>query len=121
LNIFNESSPSYCGVQSYVAGASDQWNFDFNTWDNWAKTTSANKNVKVFLGVPAGPSAAGSGYESASSLSAVIKYSATFSSFGGVMMWDASQAVANSGFLSGVKSDLASAKKRDIVPVAFEA
>jgi len=29
---------NYCGLQSYVAGDSTQNNFDFSTWDNWAKT-----------------------------------------------------------------------------------
>lgn len=105
---------NYCGSQSYVPGASQQNNFDFSTWDNWAKTVSLNPNVKLMLGVPAGPTAAGSGYESASQLQQVISYSETFSSFGGVMMWDASQAYANSGFLSGIASDLAAKKKREI-------
>ena len=78
-----------------------QNNFNFATWDNWAKTGSANPNVKVMrksfwledqfrlyniVGVPAGSTAAGSGYESASQLAGVIKYCATFSSFGGVMV-----------------------------------
>ena len=99
---------NYCGVQSYVSGASTQNNFNFDTWNTWATTVSANKNVKVFLGVPAGPSAAGSGYESASALKSVINYCKSFSSFGGVMMWDASQAYANSGFLDGIHSDLTS-------------
>ena len=109
---------NYCGVQSYVAGASTQNNFNFNTWDNWAKTVSKNKNVKVMLGVPAG-STAGSGYQPADTLAAVIKYSKSFSSFGGVMMWDASQAVANTPFLPGIKSDLAQSAK--MVRKSFEA
>ncbi|KAI9837597.1 MAG: hypothetical protein M1819_007248 [Sarea resinae] len=103
---------NYCGVQSYTDGSSTQNDFNFDTWDNWAKTVSANPNVKVLLGVPASSTAAGSGYESASDLADVINYSKTFSSFGGVMMWDASQAYANSGFLDGVESDLTSSSKR---------
>ena len=97
-----------------MPGATDQWNFDFNTWDNWAKTVSKNKNVKLLLGVPAGQTAAGSGYQSASQLQQVINYCKTFSSFGGVMMWDMSQAFANSGFLSGVASDLGKRQKREV-------
>ena len=104
--VFVQFYNNYCGVQSYTPGTSAQNNFNFNTWDNWAKNIAANKKVKVFLGVPAGPSAAGSGYQSASQLASVINYSKQFTSFGGVMAWDASQAVANSGWLSGVKSDL---------------
>lgn len=107
--IFVQYYNNYCGVQSYVPGASTQNNFNFDVWNNWATTVSANPNVKILLGVPAGPSAAGSGYESASSLSAVINYCKSFSNFGGVMSWDASQAYANSGFLDGIKSDLSSA------------
>lgn len=75
---------------------------------------SANPNVKILLGVPGGPTGAGSGYESASSLSDVINYCKTFSSFGGVMMWDASQAYANSGFLAGVASDLGKSASKKV-------
>ena len=107
--VFVQFYNNYCGVQSYTPGSSTQNNFNFDTWDNWAKTVSLNPNVKVLLGVPAGQTAAGSGYEPASTLDPIIQYCKQFSSFGGVMMWDASQAVANSGFLSAVKSSLTSA------------
>ncbi|KAI0346297.1 glycoside hydrolase [Trametopsis cervina] len=82
-------------------------NANFATWDNWAKTQSPNKNVKVYLGVPASSSAAGSGYLPISSLGPIIQqYKATYSSFGGVMFWDASQAYANGRFDAAVKSAL---------------
>jgi chitinase len=103
---------NYCGTQSYVPGSPTQNNFNFATWDNWARTVSKNKSVKILLGVPASPTAAGSGYASASSLAPIINYCKHFSSFGGVMMWDASQAYANSGFLDGVKRDLTSLSSR---------
>ncbi|WPG97486.1 glycoside hydrolase family 18 protein [Acrodontium crateriforme] len=109
--VFVQFYNNYCGSQSYQSGTNNQNNFDFSSWDDWAKTGSANKNVKIFLGVPAGPSGAGSGYESASQLKDEINYCRSFSSFGGVMMWDASQAYANNGFISGIKSDLQSAKR----------
>ena len=44
----------------------------------------------------------------------MITYSATFPTFAGVMVWDASQAYANSGFIPGVYSDLKSLKKRAV-------
>lgn len=110
--VFVQFYNNFCGVQSYIAGAATQNNFNFETWDTWAKNGSANSNVKIFLGVPAGQTGAGSGYEPASQLSAVIEYSKTFPSFGGVMMWDMSQAFANPGFLDGVKNSLGSAKTR---------
>ncbi|KAF5355650.1 hypothetical protein D9756_004210 [Leucocoprinus leucothites] len=61
--------------------------FNFATWDRWAKTSSPNPNVKVYIGAPAGPKAAGSG-------SAQNQYS----SFGGVMLWDADTAYTNDRF-----------------------
>jgi chitinase len=97
---------NFCGLQNFVVGASSQTNFNFDTWDSWAKNTSSNKDVKVFLGIPANQGAAGSGYESGSTLSDIITYSKTFSSFGGVMMWDMSQLWANTGFLDAVTADL---------------
>ncbi|KAL2220272.1 putative class III chitinase [Thermoascus aurantiacus ATCC 26904] len=103
---------NYCGLQSFVPGSSTQNNFNFATWDNWAKTTSKNPNVKVFLGVPANTGAAGSGYEAPSSLTPIINYCKTFSSFGGVMMWDASQAYANNGFIPAVKQALTTTASR---------
>jgi chitinase len=100
---------NYCGLQSFVAGASTQNNFNFDTWDTWAKTVSKNPAVKVLLGVPGSPSAAGSGYETGSALASIISYCEGFSSFGGVMTWDMSQIYANAGFLDGVYSDLGGA------------
>jgi len=110
--IFVQFYNNYCGVQSYVAGTTTQNNFNFDTWDTWASSSSLNPNVKVFLGVPADTTAAGSGYEPLTTLEPVIEYCQTFASFGGVMMWDASQAYANTGFLDGVKSTLTSASKK---------
>ncbi|KAI1089199.1 glycoside hydrolase family 18 protein [Rostrohypoxylon terebratum] len=106
---------NYCGVSSYVAGSTTQNNFNFATWDDWAKNTSKNKNVKILLGVPAN-TGAGGGYVDASTLAGVISYSKTFSSFGGVMMWDMSQLYQNPGFLDAVYSSLSgsSSKVRDL-------
>lgn len=96
---------NYCGVSSYVSGASMQNNYNFATWDNWAKTVSKNPNVKILMGIPAN-TGAGAGYVEGSQLASVIDYSETFSSFGGVMMWDMSQLYENSGFLAEVVADL---------------
>ncbi|KAL4759457.1 glycoside hydrolase superfamily [Aspergillus foveolatus] len=81
-------------------------NFNFDVWDNWALTQSKNKKVRVFLGVPANTGAASMGYLPATSLEPVISYSKGFESFGGVMMWDVSQAYGNPGFLDGVAKAL---------------
>ncbi len=117
---------NYCGAGSYVSGSGSPGNnFNFARWHQWATTESPNKGVKVLLGVPGSASAAGSGYVSGDQLKAVIQYSKTFSSFGGVMIWwvlsfrllgvglmwlignrDMSQVYANSGFLDSVVADL---------------
>lgn len=61
--------------------------------DTWAKTVSPNKNVKIYIGAPASSTAAGSGYVDASTLSSIVQQTRSqYSSFGGVMLWDASQA-----------------------------
>lgn len=100
---------NYCGVNAFVPGsAAPQWNFNFETWDTWARVTSANPAVKILLGVPANVGAAGSGYTTGSALAGAIAYSETFASFGGVMMWDMSQLYANAGYLAEIVADLGS-------------
>ncbi|KAJ6494646.1 glycoside hydrolase family 18 protein [Mycena vitilis] len=94
---------NFCSVASYPA------NWNFADWDNWAKTVSPNKNVKIFIGAPASPSA-GAGYVSAAQLGVIASATrAQFSSFGGIMLWDASQAYANGRFDQQVKNVLATA------------
>jgi chitinase len=110
--LFVQFYNNYCGVQSFQSNATAQTNFNFDTWDTWARNTSLNRGVKIFLGVPAGPTAAGSGYVPVDSLAKVVEYCKGFDSFGGVMMWDASQAYANGGFLPGVKKALGVMKRR---------
>lgn len=117
--VFVQYYNNYCGLPSYVAGAAEQTNFNFDIWDVWAKTVSLNPDVKVFLGVPGGITAAGSGYTAAAGLQSIIEYCKAFSSFGGVMVWDASQAYGNVGFLEGVKAALASSSRRLISGMAW--
>ncbi|GJJ14436.1 hypothetical protein Clacol_008700 [Clathrus columnatus] len=75
--------------------------------DNWAKTVSINPNVKVYIGAPASSSAAGSGYVDAATLGSIVQQTqAQFSSFGGVMMWDASQAYVNNRYDAAIKGYL---------------
>lgn len=92
---------NWCGVSNFQEGSTAQKAFNFDTWDNWAKRTSPNKNVKLLIGVPAAPGAAG-GYTSGSKLKAAINWSQKYSSFGGAMMWDMSQLHANGPFLDDI-------------------
>ncbi|PSR80667.1 glycoside hydrolase family 18 protein [Coniella lustricola] len=98
---------NYCSISTFVAGDTAQPYFDYTTWDAWAQTVSANPNVKILVGIPAN-TGAGSGYTTGATLEAALQYSETFSSFGGVMMWDMSQLYANTGFLDEVAADLGS-------------
>ena len=61
--------------------------------DKWAKTQSLNRNIKIYLGAPASAQAAGSGFVSSGTLAGVaLNAQKQFSSFGGVMLWDADAA-----------------------------
>ncbi|KAI0107767.1 glycoside hydrolase superfamily [Nemania sp. FL0031] len=93
---------NFCGVINF--SNPNAWNF--NVWDTWAKQTSKNPNVRVFIGVPAN-TGAGGGYVDASTLGSIISSTKSdYSSFGGIMMWDMSQLFQNNGFLSSVVSSL---------------
>ncbi|KAI1127416.1 glycoside hydrolase superfamily [Nemania abortiva] len=93
---------NWCGVINF--SNPNAWNF--GTWDTWAKQTSKNPNVRVFIGVPAN-TGAGGGYVDATTLGSIISSTKSeYSSFGGVMMWDMSQLFENSGFLASVRSSL---------------
>jgi chitinase len=98
---------NYCGVSSFVVGASEQPSYNLNTWDSWASIRSANPNVKILVGIPAN-TGAGAGYTSGNVLQAAISYSQGFGSFGGVMMWDMSQLYQNPGFQEQVVQYLGS-------------
>ncbi|KAI1381075.1 glycoside hydrolase family 18 protein [Hypoxylon crocopeplum] len=83
--------------------------FNMDQWDQWAHS-SKNPNTKVFLGIPGGPSAVTlsekESYKEPETLGAIIAYSKKFSSFGGVMIWDMSQATTNPGFLDAVSNSV---------------
>lgn len=96
---------NFCGVNAFDKD-SKKSKYNFEEWDNWAKTVSKNPDVKVILGVPADTTAASTGYIDADKLADVIEYSKKFESFGGVMMWDMTQAYANNGFISSVRKAL---------------
>ncbi|KAI8380119.1 glycoside hydrolase superfamily, partial [Blakeslea trispora] len=86
--VFVQFYNNYCSATSK--------SFNFKTWDKWAKNTSPNKNVKVFLGLPGSRQAAGSGYVPFNKLGSIVDdVKKKYSSFGGVMFWDASEVYGN--------------------------
>jgi chitinase len=75
------SKPNSCDL-------SGSYNFDH--WDNWAQTKSSNKDVKIYIGVPGAPEATDNGYVDIESLKkAALDAQEKYTSFGGVMLWDA--------------------------------
>ncbi|EKM83457.1 hypothetical protein AGABI1DRAFT_66074 [Agaricus bisporus var. burnettii JB137-S8] len=95
-----------CGLQNFNSVS----NWNFGIWDNWARTISPNKDVKVYIGAPASSSAAGGGYVDSTTLRNIAnKMRTSFPSFGGVMLWDASQAYANNRYDQAIKNGLTSA------------
>ncbi|KAJ3565156.1 hypothetical protein NP233_g7822 [Leucocoprinus birnbaumii] len=94
---------NFCGLTNF--NNPNAWNFA--QWDTWAKTQSPNRNVKIYIGAPASSTAAGSGYVDINTLSNIaLTTRSQYSSFGGVMLWDASQAVANGRFDLAIKNAL---------------
>lgn len=78
-------------VQFYNNFCSIDKQFNFDTWDGWASKTGA----KVLVGIPGAPKAAGSGYVSMDQLSPAISKVSSSKSYGGIMVWDASQSYSN--------------------------
>lgn len=81
---------NYCSLPNY----NNAQDWDYASWDNWAKTQSINKDVKIYIGAPAATSAANAGmYVDVNTLGSIaVATRNQYSSFGGIMLWDASQA-----------------------------
>jgi chitinase len=107
-------------VTSFDPEKYPQPRYNFNQWDQWARTTAPNTNVKVFMGVLANWGAGG-GYKDPDSLDSVIAHSKKFDRFGGTMIWDASQAWANPEFIGSVKSSMRTLNVRSNLEQAFRA
>lgn len=73
-NVINSVGFDAISVQfynNYCSSTSSSFNFD--TWDEWARNTSPNKDVKIFMGIPGSPTAAGSGYVPFSQLQSIVE------------------------------------------------
>ncbi|KAJ1944246.1 Chitinase 2 [Linderina pennispora] len=98
--VFVQFYNNYCSLNAFPS-----W-FNFNDWDNWAKTQSVNKGVKVFIGAPGASSAASYGYVDGATLQRIYEsVRATYSSLGGIMTWDVSQA-RTSGLAGSIRAFL---------------
>ncbi|KAH8835437.1 class III chitinase [Flagelloscypha sp. PMI_526] len=113
--VLNAASFDAIYVQFYnnpcgLTHANEANNWNYGLWDYWARNTSPNKNVKVYIAAPAAPLAAGSGYLSPSDLATVaVKMRKSYPNFGGVALWDSSQAYVNNRYEKAIKTALAAA------------
>jgi chitinase len=104
-----------CGLESFTTSKPS---FNFEAWSQWAEQLTTLENVKVFLGVPASPSATTSGYATTRELREIVALVKTSSSFGGLMLWEASQLDENWGFMKGVAAILGAMPSQEIEPAA---
>lgn len=73
-------------------------NFNWDTWNTFAENTSPNKNIKLFVGLPAASGAAGSGYATIDQIKSTFQntiLNKEDSHFGGFVLWDASWSTSN--------------------------
>ncbi|CAI4645423.1 BAQ_1a_G0037510.mRNA.1.CDS.1 [Saccharomyces cerevisiae] len=95
-DLLENADIDFAFIQFYNNYCSVSGQFNWDTWLTYAQTVSPNKNIKLFLGLPGSASAAGSGYISDTFLlESTIADIASSSSFGGIALWDASQAFSN--------------------------
>lgn len=79
--------------------------FNFGAWDAWAKASSKNKDIKLFMTLPLSGSA-GVGYVSRTVAQNIINDIKKYTSFAGFAAWDASVAKANTGYISAIRTTL---------------
>jgi len=85
---------NYCGLTNY----NNPNAFNFDAWSAWG-FTSYNPNIQIYLGAPASPQAAGSGYVDIVTLKNIAAdLRSKYSNFGGVMIWEASLAELNNNY-----------------------
>ncbi|KAJ2723258.1 Chitinase 2 [Coemansia sp. Benny D115] len=112
--VFVQFYNNFCGLDAYPQS------FNYDAWDQWAKSQAVNKNVKIYIGAPGSQSAAGRGFVDAAQLNTIVNaVRSKYSSLGGVMTWDASQALGSSGSSAWGQSVSANLKGRSVaVPAA---
>lgn len=84
----------FVSVQFYNNACQIGADFNWHTWVEYVRR-SPNPAVKLLLGLPGSESAATSGYVTPAGLSDVLREVRRHPNFGGVMVWDASQAFSN--------------------------
>ncbi|KAK6508352.1 hypothetical protein TWF506_010446 [Arthrobotrys conoides] len=117
--IFIQFYNNLCQTSTWAKGKSQMKNtsFNFQLWENWARTNSANKNIKIFIGFLGGGVPGTTGYVNKNIAQQIVADSLKFKSFAGAMFWDASILNINTGILPAVRDVLTGKvviKKREI-------
>lgn len=94
-DLLKSADIDFAFVQFYNNYCNVDKQFNWDTWADYAKNTSPNKNIKLYLGLPGSSSAAGSGYVDISKIKSTLSTIGSDPAFGGVMLWDASQSFTN--------------------------
>lgn len=112
--IFIQFYNNPCSANKWTAaGKQDNVDtFNYGMWHSWIAKSAKNKNLKMFLTLPASGNVAGSGYVSKDTAAKMVadlakKYP---TSFAGVGIWDASEAKVNTGYTDKIKSALNTAQ-----------
>ncbi|KAF2196172.1 glycoside hydrolase [Delitschia confertaspora ATCC 74209] len=98
---FYNNGAAGCGTRAGYEGLSKKTTtFTFDNWITWLRSNSNNKEVKVYIGMPAGIAAVPNdeaSYLQPSEASALIKtyYNKYPTQFGGVMLWEATVSARN--------------------------
>lgn len=95
-DLLSKAQIDYAFIQfynNYCSTTGSQFNWD--TWQNFATNASPNKSIKLFLGLPGSSSAAGSGYADPDQVKQTLGQISSSSNYGGISVWDASQADLN--------------------------
>lgn len=94
VQILNNSYVDFLFIQFYNNEHNCDANtdkFNWNTWASYVKDIAKNEDVKIYLGLPGSDNSAASGFIGDSLvLEDKINQAKKNSSFGGVMLWDAS-------------------------------
>ncbi|KAK6333307.1 hypothetical protein TWF718_011124 [Orbilia javanica] len=117
--VFVQFYNNQCQVSTWALGKSQMKNtsFNFQMWENWARTSSANKKIRIFIGFLGGGVPGTTGYVNKDIAQKIVSDSLKFKSFAGVMFWDASILGINTGILPAVRNVLTGKvviKKREI-------
>ncbi|KAJ2558585.1 Chitinase 2 [Coemansia sp. RSA 1933] len=101
-----------------LANINSQWNFDYASWDKLT-SSNTNPNSKMYVGLPAGTGAAGNGYLDLPTLQADLTklYTSYPSTFGGIMLWDASWYSNNQEYVQSLSSWVKSNMKCGATPL----